>query len=141
MILATIVLSLIFSIPLMASDSTGIMTATQSLNPETISCVQNAIEARDTAISGAVDAYAISVKMALGTRKDGLKAGWAKGKPADIRAALKVAWSTYTKTLRDAKKTLKDAKTKAWNTFKTQRKACKGGENLEGSNPQVDNTL
>jgi len=131
--------STLFALPIHAEEAT--MAATKTLAPEIISCTQSAIESRDTSIMGAMDAYASAVKMALTSRKEGLKMGWAKAKPADIRAALKETWSVYKKAISTARKAFKEAKSKAWKQFKTERAACKGGDTIEVANPQVDNSL
>lgn len=105
-----------------------------------VACVQNAIEKRDTAISIGVDVFATSVKSALTTRKDALKAAWAITKSQDRRIARKAAWAAYNKSAKDAHTALKTARNSAWSTYKTDIKACKASDAGEGPRDNISPT-
>lgn len=89
------------------------------------SCMQAAVDKRDSAIIVAWDAYSVSMKTALSTRKDALKAAWAKSAIAERRTALKAAWEAYRKATQTSRNALNKAKREAWNQFSKDRKACK----------------
>ncbi len=97
-----------------------------------VACIQGAIEKRDTAIIGGVDAFGTAIKSALTTRKDALKAAWAVEKAKDRRAARKAAWAAYDKAAKDAHSALKSVRNGAWSTYKTDLKACKAADAGEG---------
>lgn len=97
-----------------------------------VACVQGAIEKRDTAIIGGVDAFGAAIKSALTTRKDALKAAWAVEKAKDRRTARKAAWAAYDKAAKDAHSALKTVRNGAWSTYKTDLKACKATDAGEG---------
>lgn len=102
-------------------------------------CMQNAVEKRDSAIISAVDAYAGTVKTALQTRKDALKAAWAITDKAQRNAALKAAWAAFNGTWKNARQALSEQRKAAWSAFKADAKACKqpeadaGGEKGDGN--------
>jgi hypothetical protein len=135
MILAVIGLSLIMSIPMYARETGG------ALSVEVASCMQQAVETRDTKIIEAVTVYSTAVKSALTVRKDALKSAWSQTSLADATSMMKSAWAAYKKALSDARKALKTAKTTAWNAFKTGRLGCKSSTNLDTSTPSVDSQL
>ncbi len=128
-LLSVFVLSLAFAFPTFAAD-TGTTSPTAKvkapiLSAEMVTCVQNAVDARDTSIMGAIDTYATAVKAALSTRKDALKAAWAIPTAKEMKAALKTAWSAYTTAAKAARTALSTSRKAAWSTFATARKACK----------------
>lgn len=131
--------SVLFAMPIYAEETT--VRPAKTVAPEVVTCIQSAIESRDLSVIGAVEAYAATIKMALTVRKDALKAAWSKAKPAEIRTALKDTWAAYKKSLRTARMELRNAKSKAWKQFSTERKACKGGDNIESASPMVDSQL
>ena len=111
-----------------------------NLSAETMVCVQNAIDKRDSAIISAVDKFSSSVKTSLSTRKDALKAAWSKSTKVEIRLALKEAWSVYGKSLKDTRATLKRDKKTAWNQYKVDSRACKApveDKKNEGADAQL----
>lgn len=91
-------------------------------------CIQNAIEKRDTAIIVAFDKFSAAIKSALGIRKDALKAAWAKPTAKERRAAVREVWNAYKKSTREAGAAAKTERRAAWNQFRTDRIACKDKE-------------
>ena len=121
----------------------GVPVVTATNTPKAtfdVTCVQNAIEKRDTAISASVDVFATSVKSALTTRKDALKGAWAITKAQDRRTARKAAWAAYNKSAKDAHTALKTTRNSAWSTYKTDLKACKAGDAGEGPMDNISPT-
>lgn len=103
-------------------------------------CMQTAVDKRDTAIMAAVDAYAVSVKTALTTRKDALKAAWALTDKAQRETASKAAWTAFSGTWKKASQSTKAARKAAWATFKTDAKAC-GQTGAEASGESTDGQI
>jgi hypothetical protein len=106
-----------------------------------VSCIQSAIDTRDTAIIAAIDAYASAVKAALSTRKDALKAAWALSTRKDRRAALAAAWKNYNNAVRTARKDFKTARNSAWSQFNKDRRSCNANESEPGGGQGADATL
>lgn len=125
-VIAGTVLSLGFS-PL-AYATTTTATGTPATKPKVsydITCVQNAVEKRETALIGGVDTLSTSLKAALTTRKDALKASWAITDAKERRAARKAAWDNYRTGAKNAHTALKTTRKSAWDTFETEMKSCK----------------
>jgi len=101
-------------------------------------CIQNAVEKRDTAIIAAWDKFSLAAKTALETRKTALKEAWAKGSAKERRVAVKAAWTAYSKAIRDARNIFKKEKKDAWTQFHKDRVFCKNKEinSLEGGNKE-----
>jgi hypothetical protein len=106
-----------------------------------VTCMQTAIEIRDTAIIAAVDTYATAAKAALTARKTALKAAWALADRTERRTAIKAAWDTYRKAIKDARTAFKTSRKTAWDTYKSDAKACKPTKTQDMSNQSVDNSL
>lgn len=106
-----------------------------------VTCMQTAVETRDTAIIAAFDTYTTTVKAALTARKDALKAAWAVTNKKDRRTAIMTAWSTYKKALQDARAALKASKKTAWDAFKAASKVCKPTKTQDMTNQSADNNL
>ena len=87
-------------------------------------CMQNAVNKRDTAIVSAVDKYSTSVKSALTTRRDALKAAWALTDAKESKKARNAAWDMYRKSIKTARRLFSQDKAAAWKQFKIDAKAC-----------------
>ncbi len=114
------------ALPVFAQTTGTANTATPAPKFDVV-CMQNAIDKRDTAIISAVDTSATAIKNALGTRRDALKAAWGLTDRKARRDGIRVAWKAWFEASRSARKDLQSARTAAWNTFYTDRKACGKG--------------
>lgn len=94
-------------------------------------CPQNAIEKRDTAVIAALDTYHASMKTALTTRKDAVKAAWSKTTVKERNESRRAANEAFKTASRGAHNTLKTARTTSWNTYKTEMKACGLGAGID----------
>lgn len=103
-------------------------------------CMQSAIDKRDTAIIASVDSYAATVKTALQTRKDALKAAWAIQDKTARNTAIKAAWASYQGTWKKASTAVRAARKAAWSAFKTDAKNCKQA-GADASGESMDNNL
>jgi len=87
-------------------------------------CATTAVDVREKAILASFTAYSTEVTAALTKRGTALVAAWSNPNGAARRAARNTAWSDYKVALKTAKANLKNAKGKAWSTFKASSKAC-----------------
>lgn len=95
-------------------------------------CVAAAIDARDGALNPVIATYQSTVLAAFKTRTNSLEAAW-NGEATERKAAIKAANEAYTKTLREARKTMKTAKQTAMKTFTATVKKCAGGTRVSAS--------
>ena len=102
-----------------------------------VSCIQAAVEKRDTALVSAVGTFSTSIQSALTTRRDALKAAWAQTDRTARKNALQTAWNSYKKSTRSSKEILKSSRKSAWDTYKTEAKSCNATEDGTGSG--IDN--
>jgi len=148
LVLSLIMMFGLASVGVYAEDTAGTGNTEQSGNGLTgaeaaavVTCMQTAVETRDTAIISALDTYAATAKSALTARKDALKAAWAIADRKERRTAIKAAWDTYRKAIKEARSTFKASRKTAWDTFKAASKVCKPAKTQDMSNQSVDNSL
>jgi len=98
--------------------------ADQKLNPSLISCMQDAVEKRDTAIIASVSTFGTSMTATLTERKDVIKTSWTLDTKEARDKARKSAWDNYRTDAVEAKQILKSERVKAWDQFRIDRKAC-----------------
>ena len=96
-----------------------------------VSCIQNAIDERDTSLATMVNTWSLSVKNALETRRDAEKASWNISGYKERRFAQREAWSDYGKILRNANADKKKERVRAWKKFDHDRKQCEGAYSPE----------
>jgi hypothetical protein len=94
------------------------------------SCVQGAIEERDSAIMEGFESYTTMISSALAIRKDALKAAWTSQTAAGRKRASYEAWTQYRSSVHTATKQWKSARESAWRTFKIDLRKC--GPGAEG---------
>jgi hypothetical protein len=112
-------------VPALAEDERGNSTSTgQTTTVFDVTCVQNAIDKRETAIIAALDTYHTAIITALNTRKTSLKAAWALTDRKARREAVATAWKQFRTDSNKLIRTLSAAKKSAWKQFATDRKAC-----------------
>ena len=105
-----IVIQLLLSISLLLAISSVFAAARIGKAPREadVSCIQNAIDERDTSLANMTAGWSSSLKGALEARRDAEKASWDISDYKERRVAQRKAWSDYDKILRAANK----AKTK-----------------------------
>lgn len=96
-------------------------TPTATLN---VSCIQNAVEKRDSAIIIAHDTFNTSIINALTIRKDALKLAWAKEARQDRTSARKATYDVFKISQKNAHRALRAVRKTSWDTFNTEMKAC-----------------
>jgi hypothetical protein len=128
-LLTAFIASSMFIFPTYAEETTGALTSDE------LTCIQNSLTTRDSALSTAYDTYTTAVKAALSARTELLKSAWAEGSTSEIKTALSSAWQTYKRSLLSARITLRRAKVAAWKQFRTDRTTC-----LTGNKTEIDTT-
>ncbi len=96
-----------------------------------LTCVQSAVNKREGAVGSAFDAFNLSVKSALSSRRTALNSAWSLTNAKDRRVALKTAWQNWKTSWRSAAKALRDARNAAWTQYKTDLKACNANSSDE----------
>lgn len=86
--------------------------------------MQRAIDKRDTAVIVAADKYHADLKKALETRRDELKKAWEITEAKERRKAIRTVWDHYRKSVKDARKVMREARHTTWKQFYTDRRQC-----------------
>ncbi len=92
----------------------------------TVSCVSEAIIARESAIMTAWTNFSEDINLALIARQGALVEAWNMESPKELSAAVKDAWKNWKASSKTAHSELKSERKTAWNAFKeTVRTECK----------------
>lgn len=97
---------------------------TSTPNSSMLTCMQGAVEKRETSIIGAVDGFNASISKIHNARKTALVDAWKIEDKVARNEARKAAWTTYRTDAKSAHATMKTARQSAWTTFKTDRTLC-----------------
>jgi hypothetical protein len=123
---AACVVAIMFGAPLAAhAHKTGSPHdhASSTIN---LTCMQTAVQERETAVASAFDAFATDMKAAYADRKAALNTAWGMTDAKERNTAIKAAWKEFRKDRVEARKDLGTAKKNAWREFRTTAKAeCK----------------
>jgi hypothetical protein len=117
------------------NDEGSMRKEIKSTKPEVtlnVSCIQNAIEKRDSAVIAAHSVYNTSIVNALTARKDALKAAWAKTTRKERAEARNAAWTTFRTSHKSAHSALRTVRVASWNTYNTDMKACGVDKEVHG---------
>lgn len=104
-------------------------------------CMQNAIETRDSALITAFEKFSNEIKNALKARKDALKEAWKIDDPVARKTAIKKAWDNFRDSWKKAHIDLKNARKNAWNNYKLYVKNTCKITNIEDPSENVDQLL
>ena len=126
-------------LPVLASAQTATSTAGTVPSPTKVTCVQNAIEKRDSAIIAGHNTFNTSIVGALTARKDSLKSAYAQTNRESMKAAKKTAWNNFSSAQKSAHDTMRSTRKGSWNTFSTDMRAC-GVQNEEAPRAALNPT-
>ncbi|MEM4347184.1 MAG: hypothetical protein QW802_01175 [Candidatus Altiarchaeota archaeon] len=104
-------------------------------------CMQNAIETRDSAIITAFEKFSNDIQNALKVRKDSLKAAWEINDPVARKTAIRKAWENFKVSWKKAHLDLKNARKNAWNNYKLYVKNTCKIINTEDPSENVDQLI
>lgn len=91
-----------------------------------ISCVSNAVNARESTLVGSISTYSQSLNSAYSTRAAALQQAYSQAPGQGvIKKAVKSAWSDFTVAMKSARTSWQSARKSAWATFGSAVKACK----------------
>ena len=123
LLLATLILSIVVTASL---AETGAQAGNASKRPKLdLSCMQTAVQKRDSSIIAAFDVFHTSLSGALTARRDALSTAWGITDARQRRAAIKSAWDAFKASKDSAVKTLRNSRNDAWKQFVADGKACK----------------
>jgi hypothetical protein len=111
-----------------STDTTTTASSTKKVKKAKVdaTCMQTAVDARESALSTAWDTYTASVKADLSTRKTALHDAWGLTDLKAQKKAITSAWKAWKKSAQDAHKELKADRKTAWDAFKsTTKTSCK----------------
>ena len=111
-------------LPVLASAQVATSTTRTALSPTKVTCVQNAIEKRDSAIIAGHNTFNTSITGALTARKDALKSAWALTDRAAMKTAKKTAWVNFSTSQKSAHDSMRSVRKSSWSTFNTDMRAC-----------------
>ncbi len=117
------------------NDGSSMRKDIKTTKPEVtlnVSCIQNAIEKRDSVMITAHGAYNTSIVNGLTARKDALKAAWAKPTRKERVEARNAAWSTFRTSHKSAHSALRTVRIASWNTYNAEMKACGVDKEVHG---------
>ena len=101
--------------------------ATSSAGTFDMTCVKNAVAAREAALATAVTANSQALASAYSARATALASAYNQTGNDVIRTAVKSAWANFRAAMRLAHKSWKSAQQTVWSQFKTAVKACGPG--------------
>ena len=99
-------------------------TSTTTSSSSMLTCMQSAVEKRETSIISAVDTFHGSISKIHNVRKTALVDAWKIEDKVSRNEARKTAWTTYRTDAKSAHSTMKSSRQSAWSTFKTDRISC-----------------
>lgn len=110
--------------------------------PVNLTCMQQAVAVRESAMLTAFSTYTQTVMAAFQTRMTGLQSAWTIQDEESRKNTIKNIWTTYKNALKNAQKQLQNSRKSVWKTFKDSRKTC-GGSSLTdpGGGESVDASL
>lgn len=101
-------------------------TSASSTKNVDLSCMQNAVDAREASLGTAFSTFHEAVGAALGTRKTALHDAWGLTDKTARITAIKSARDTFRMSHATAMKSLKKSRVSAWEAYKTTAKSsCK----------------
>ncbi len=95
--------------------------------PVDITCVQTAVNTRETTLDTGFDTLTASIKSAYTARKAALNTAWGMSDAKARRASIRIAFSDFRTNTRKARQAWTTTRIAAWNQFSTARRACPGG--------------
>lgn len=91
-----------------------------------LTCMQTAVDTRETAIMKNQDDFAAAIKTAMTARKTALHDAWGLSDKSARKEAIRKAWKTWKDAVKKAKADREKANKATWETFRTTAKtSCK----------------
>lgn len=130
---AMIIASLFVAMTASAATVDGTMTKDKMAKPDkmakaevNLTCMQTAVDTRETAVAAAFTGFNTDVQAALVARKASLHDAWGMSDKTARGTAVKAAWTSWKSASKTAHMKLKSARKDGWAAFKTTAKStCK----------------
>jgi hypothetical protein len=103
-------------------------TGTKATSTKTVdlTCMQTAVNTRESAVGAAYTKHATHITNALTARKNALNSAWGMSDKTARNTAIKSAWKTYRDSKMSSRKDMNSARKSAWTEFKkTAKTDCK----------------
>lgn len=136
----------LFAVPMIASFifalATPVLAENSSVNAQMLAivgtCMQSAVDKRDTALIGVMNTYNTAITTALATRRDSLKVAWVLSDKDARLNGLKTAWNAFRNSHRQALMTKRVSRQSTWKQFRNDGRGCNprgiaGNNNEEGA--------
>lgn len=101
-----------------------VFAQTSATSSTMLSCMQSAVEKRETSIISAVDTFNTSISKIHSARKTALVDAWKIEDKTARNEARKSAWTTYRTDAKAAHSAMKASRQVSWTTFKNDRILC-----------------
>jgi hypothetical protein len=131
------VFSILAPVATFAQATSTTATSTSATSTQ-ITCMQNAVEKRETSLITAHDTYAAAVKTALTNRMNALKLVWAQVDKQSRMSKREQAYKAFRTEMQTANSVLRTTKNTSWKNFQTDAKAC--GVKGTGETPSIIST-
>ncbi len=104
---------------------TGAATSTAVTTASKISCVGAAVHTREQSLDAAMTTFTNAESAAYSARAAALQTAYSQSTLTAVKAGVKTAWSTFSASIKSARKAWQTARNNAWTTYRTAAVACK----------------
>lgn len=120
------------SVPYAASASSDANT-TAALSQTTITCIKDAVAARETSLGAGWTTFSTDVSKAYTARAAALATAYSNDTHQEIKTAVKTAWTTFKNSVKSARAEWKQERKEAWAEFKADKKECRAPKTIDDS--------
>jgi len=94
-----------------------------------VACVQTTVLSRETKLGAAINTYTHAIQAAYASRNTSLNQAYS-GDAANLKPAIKKAWSDFKTSVKKTTKTWKDTRNTIWKDFRNAVKNCKAPSSI-----------
>lgn len=116
-------LAIILSVALSLFAPFAVSAQTSTTN-RVLACLGAAVSTREVALGAGIAAHGQAITGAYGARAIALQQAYSGSSTAEVRTAIKTAWSNFNKSVRTANAAWKKTRDSAWSSFRTSLKDC-----------------
>lgn len=130
LVASALLLAFVVGMPVAAnaeSSSSGMTDSTA------ISCMKTAVDTREDAIKAGWTTFAETVSDAYSDRATALEAAYGNDTRAEVKSAVRAAWSAFKSAVKEARADWKSTRKDAWKEFKADKKECRAAKDIDDS--------
>lgn len=120
------------SVPYAASASSDANTK-GALNQTTITCIKDAVAARETSLGAGWTEFSTEVSQAYTARAAALATAYSNDTHQEIKTAVKNAWTAFKNSVKSARADWKQERKEVWAEFKADKKECGAPKTIDDS--------